>query len=124
MYDSSLRYSSHIYFLNNFSLRKTISLTFLCPSSLLYRNQSIDLLCRSMGWLLYDRGLCHERVILVFYKNIFIRTKAMILAKKKLEISYEQSQVCCPTEHKKNVSRTRHENKLRCICYFSPVIFD
>ena len=27
-----------------------------------YRNQFIDLLCKSMDWLLYDRDLCHERV--------------------------------------------------------------
>ena len=27
-----------------------------------YRNQSIDLLGKSMDWFLYDNGLCHERV--------------------------------------------------------------
>ena len=27
-----------------------------------YRNQSIDLLCKSMDWCLYDDGLRHERV--------------------------------------------------------------
>ena len=27
-----------------------------------YRNQSIDLLCKSMNWFLYDRGLHLERV--------------------------------------------------------------
>ena len=27
-----------------------------------YRNQFIDLLCKSMNWFLYDRYLCHERV--------------------------------------------------------------
>ena len=26
-----------------------------------YRNQSIDLLCKSMDWFLYDNGLRHER---------------------------------------------------------------
>ena len=26
------------------------------------RNQSIDLLCKSMDWFLYDRSLRHERV--------------------------------------------------------------
>ena len=30
-----------------------------------YRNQSIDLLCKSMDWFLYDNGLSHERVNLV-----------------------------------------------------------
>ena len=29
---------------------------------LLYRNKSIDLLCKSIDWFLYDNGLCHERV--------------------------------------------------------------
>ena len=27
-----------------------------------YRNQSIDLLCKSMDWFLYDRDVSHERV--------------------------------------------------------------
>ena len=27
-----------------------------------YRNQSIDLLCKSMDWFLYDNGLRHGRV--------------------------------------------------------------
>ena len=27
-----------------------------------YRNRSIDLLCKSMDWFLYDNGLRHERV--------------------------------------------------------------
>ena len=27
-----------------------------------YRNQSIDLLCKSMDWFLYDSGLRHKRV--------------------------------------------------------------
>ena len=30
------------------------------PSS--YRNQSVDLLCKSMNWFLYDNGPRHERV--------------------------------------------------------------
>ena len=30
--------------------------------SLSYRNQSIDLLCKSMDWFLYDNSLRHERV--------------------------------------------------------------
>ena len=30
--------------------------------SLSYRNQSIDLLCKSMGWILYDRDSRHDRV--------------------------------------------------------------
>ena len=30
--------------------------------SLWYRNQSIDLLCKSTDWFLYDMDLCHEKV--------------------------------------------------------------
>ena len=39
--------------------------SYLTPSwrrPLSYRNQSTDLLCKSMDWFLYDNGLCHERV--------------------------------------------------------------
>ena len=35
-------------------------LTLSGQRSLSYRNQSIDLLCKSMEWFLYDNGLCHE----------------------------------------------------------------
>ena len=34
-----------------------------------YRNQSIDLLCKSMDWFLYDNGLRHERVKYVLLKE-------------------------------------------------------
>ena len=39
-----------------------ISLTFSWPRPLSYRNQSIDLLRKSMDWFLYDDGLRHERI--------------------------------------------------------------
>ena len=32
----------------------------------LYKNQSIDLLCKSMDWFLYDNSLRHERVQIFF----------------------------------------------------------
>ena len=38
------------------------TLTLSWRRSLSYRKQPIDLLCKSMDWLLYDKGLCHERV--------------------------------------------------------------
>ena len=38
------------------------SLTLSWPRCLLFRYQSIDLLCKSMDWFLYDRDLRHERV--------------------------------------------------------------
>ena len=37
-------------------------LTLSCWRPLSYRNQSIDLLWKSIGWFLYDNGLRHERV--------------------------------------------------------------
>ena len=37
-------------------------LTFSWRGPLLYKNQSIDLLRKSMYWFLYDNGLRHERV--------------------------------------------------------------
>ena len=38
------------------------TLTLLWRRSLSYRNQSIDLKCKSMDWFLYDRDFRHERV--------------------------------------------------------------
>ena len=38
-----------------------------------YRNQSIDLLCKSMDWFLYDNDLRHERVKGSFIsQNIYV----------------------------------------------------
>ena len=37
----------------------TLALSWRRPSS--YRNQSFDLLCKSMDWFLYDSGLRHKR---------------------------------------------------------------
>ena len=39
-----------------------LNLTLSWRRSLSYRNQSIDLLCKSMDWFLYDSVLRHERV--------------------------------------------------------------
>ena len=36
--------------------------SFMTEVSIIYRNQSINLLCKSMDWFLYDRNLRHERV--------------------------------------------------------------
>ena len=33
-----------------------------------YRNQSTDLLCKSMDWFLHDNGLRHERVKIIVFK--------------------------------------------------------
>ena len=40
----------------------------LPDGSLSYRNQSIDLLCKSMDWFLYVRDLRHESVNAIFDK--------------------------------------------------------
>ena len=42
--------------------RKFSNLTLSWWMSLSYRNQSIDLICKSMEWFLFDRNLHHERV--------------------------------------------------------------
>ena len=42
------------------SIWKCLTLSWRRPLS--YRNQTVDLLCKSMDWFLYDNGLHHERV--------------------------------------------------------------
>ena len=44
----------------NFLCIWTYSLTLLWQRSLSYRNQPIDLLCKSMNWFLYDRKPIHQ----------------------------------------------------------------
>ena len=45
-----LRTIEYIRYVRNFSMTGSIS----------YRNQSIDLLCKSMDWFIYDRDFRHE----------------------------------------------------------------
>ena len=47
----------------------TVLLTLSWKWSLLFRNQSIDLLCKSMDWFLHN-GLRHERVKLTFVVHV------------------------------------------------------
>ena len=47
-----------------------LSLTLSWRRPLSYRKQSIDLLCKSMDWFLYDNGLRHERVKYIYFKNM------------------------------------------------------
>ena len=47
-------------------------LTLSWRGPLSYRNQSIDLLRKSMDWFLYDNGLCHERVLNIPPLMIFL----------------------------------------------------
>ena len=51
------------------SFKHDISITLSWQRSLSYRNQSIDLLCKSIGWFLYDRDLRHEKVSKCFKKS-------------------------------------------------------
>ena len=46
-----------------------IILTLSWRRPFLYRNQSIDLLCKSMDWFLYDNALRHERVNEIIWHN-------------------------------------------------------
>ena len=52
--------------------RRALTLSWRKPLS--YRNQSSDLLCKSMDWFLYDNGLRHERVKqpLIAYYPLFL----------------------------------------------------
>ena len=51
---------------------KPILLTLSWRRSLLYRNQSIDLLCKSVDWFLYDNGFRHERVNILFILSTMV----------------------------------------------------
>ena len=51
-----------ISFMKGLKSKALNSFTTEVPTALSYRNQSIDLLWKSMVWFLYDRDLRHERV--------------------------------------------------------------
>ena len=44
-----------------------------------YRNQSIDLFCKSMDWFLYNRDFCHERFKTLF---IHIHRESILICRK------------------------------------------
>ena len=61
---------------NNFFSSVVLTLSWRKPLS--YRNQSIDLLCKSMEWFLYDNGLRHERIkisVSGYFKNYSVELK-------------------------------------------------
>ena len=68
-----LKYAPNIVYI---ILCNLLSLTLSWRRPLSYRNQSIDLLCKSMDWFLYDNGLCHERVnrsyCIIYYIQVLI----------------------------------------------------
>ena len=56
------------------------SLTLSWRRPLPYRNQSIDLLCKSMDWFLYDNGLRYERVNFVLTsKNDLLKYRNRVI---------------------------------------------
>ena len=59
-------------------------LTLLWRMFLSYRNQTINLFCKSMDWFLYDRGLRHERV-----KTCFLNFPYAINCYFLIEISFK-----------------------------------
>ena len=58
--------------------------------SLSYRNESIDLLCKSMDWFLYDRALRHERIKKSWEWNILPMANWKELRKKLLCSHFEK----------------------------------
>ena len=73
-------HTQYFYYLNilwtPWTIRKgVLSFYFLTLSRrrpISYRNQSIDLLCKSTDWFLYDIGLRLERVKCVFWTRIWL----------------------------------------------------
>ena len=68
-------------------------LTLSWRKSLLYRNQSIDLQCKSMDWFLHDRDLRRERVKRLSFsrKQLFnFRIKVLVNC-SLLPLAYERS---------------------------------
>ena len=73
---------------------KNLTLSWQRPIS--YRNQSIDLLCKSMDWFLYDIGLRHERVKYVKNKGrtkeaFPIKWKAFLIIYKRLSLKQKKN---------------------------------
>ena len=67
--------------------KKSLTLSWRRPLS--YRNQSIDLLCKSMDWLRYDNGLRHERVKVVSHRLTYASNLSMFAACTQLIVSFD-----------------------------------
>ena len=63
------RRETGLIFLNNPNIHHAC-LALSWRRSLSYRNQSIDLLCKSIDWFLYHRDLRHERVKILFCSRL------------------------------------------------------
>ena len=68
-----------------------MTLTLSWYSSLSFRNQSIDLLYKSVNCFLYDRDLCHERVKVTLWKILLIDTDHPLLSKRKQLLTFGAS---------------------------------
>ena len=66
-----------------------------------YRNQSIDLTCKSMDWFLYDDGLRHERALNAKSTTGFC--KSLLYA---LSTLYQVHQIIQTDVWKKNIEKT------------------
>ena len=60
--EKNVRRTSCLEIISKFLPKYLMNLTLSRRSPLLYRNHSIDLLCKSMDWFLYNNGLRLERV--------------------------------------------------------------
>ena len=69
------------YFAKTFMLcfwsSSVVNLTLSWRRSISYRNQTIDLPCKSVDWFLLDRDLRHERVNSVYYDKTKRRLKSL-----------------------------------------------
>ena len=70
----------------------TLYLTLSWRRPLSYRNQSTDLLCKSMDWFLYDNGLRHERVKNWIQKDKFYLKFVFIVFMHKFWLNYFPNQ--------------------------------
>ena len=65
---------------------RSLTLSWRRPSS--YRNQSINLLRKSVDWFLYDNGLYHERVKVKFIISVCLKLTSDLIVNHEDVISY------------------------------------
>ena len=74
--------------LKHFFYVKLHHLTLSRRRSLSYRSQSIDVLCKSMNWFLYDMDLRHERVNVRLLKGLFFLRHILKIFKLQVNPTY------------------------------------
>ena len=101
LFQKSGQWNSHVWwqfiFINYFEncdARKftLIFLTLSWLKSLLYKNQFIDLLCKSVDWFLYDTDLLHERVKVYWRTQKRQRFCSLVL----LHVCFDLVKMCFP----------------------------